>query len=126
ATQWSGWAEKPFSTGASGVKEPLVIDDVDDQPGPLWLAQNGQPIELPSGAPQPMLRVESAAHWLLLRIDGDPAPGNKVTNPVNLPAHAPVRVVIKAGNTGGNLVLPASDLFAFEHDCEQFSIHLPA
>lgn len=126
STEWSPWTEKPFATGPAGEKNPLLLEDVDDLPAPEWKDLAGNPIELPVGAPNPMLRVETDAHWLLLRIDGDGGPGNHVTNPPGLPVHGAVRVVVKAGDTGGNLVLPASDLIAFEHDCEGFTIRLPA
>ena len=126
ATEWSPWASIPFSTGAAGVKNPLVLEDVDTLPAPRWEDATGTPIDLPTGAPQPMLRIENDLGWLLLRIDGSAAPGNHVTNPSELPFHRATKVVIKSGNTGGNLVLPPSVVAGFEHDCEAFEIYLPA
>jgi len=126
ATEWSGWSTIPFGTGAAGVKDPLLLEDVADTPPPTWSDAGGNPIDLPSGAPQPMLRIENDIGWLLLRIDADPGPGNRVTNPMAVPVHRAVRVVIKAGDTGGNLVLPASVLAGFEQACDGFSIYLPA
>ncbi|MCA8975349.1 MAG: PQQ-dependent sugar dehydrogenase [Planctomycetes bacterium] len=126
ATEWSPWSSIPFSTGAADRKEPLFLEDVDDTPGPVWTDAAGVAVDLPTGFPNPMLRLETDSRWLLLRIDGDPAPGNRLTNPVGLPAHRAVRVVIDAGNSGANLVLPPTDLVAYEHDCERFVVHLPA
>lgn len=126
ATEWSPWASIPFATGPAGVKDPMLLEDIDTAPGPTWVDGAGAAIDLPTGVPQPMLRVESDIGWLLLRIDADPAAGNRWINPVALPVHRPVRVVVKAGNTGGNLVLPESVLTGFEYDCDGFSIYLPA
>ena len=126
ATEWSPWSTIPFSTGAADVKDSMFLQDIDDTADPRWEDLQGNPIDLPTGAPQPMLRVETDTRWLLLRIDGKAGPGNHVTNPAPLPLHRAVRVVIKAGDTGGNLTLPASDLTGFEFDCEPFTIHLPA
>jgi len=125
-TQWSPWTSQPFSTGPAGVKAPLMMDDVEASPAPRWTySTSGLPVELPTGSPQPTLRLESGAGWLLLRIDADPAPGNRITNPPPLPAHFAVRVVIDAGNTGSNLVLPDTDLLVLEHGCEAVKIRLP-
>lgn len=126
ASQWSAFASTPFATGAADQKAPLLLDDVGSTPIPRWTTTAGVPIDLPNGAPNPLLRLETDSGWLLLRIDADPATGNRITNPGPLPLHRPVRVVVDAGYTGGNLVLPASDFVAFEHDCERFTIRLPA
>lgn len=127
ATEWSAWTTpRPFSTGPAEVKSAMMLDDLEDHPEPVWTATNGTPIDLPAGAPNPMLRIESDTGWLVLRIDGDPATGNRQTNPGALPLHRAVRVVIDSGATGNNLILPASDLVAFEHDCERITIRLPA
>ncbi len=126
ATEWSPWATIPFSTGAAGIKNAMFLQDVDDAAAPRWEDLLGNPIVLPQGAPQPMLRVETDTRWQLLRIEGAAGAGNNVINPPPLPLHRAVRVVIKAGDTGGPLTLPASDLFGFEIDCEAFTIHLPA
>ena len=126
ATEWSDWVTIPFSTGAAGIKNPLFLQDVSDTAAPVWRDLQGNPIDLPAGAPHPMLRVETDTRWQLLRIEGDAGPGNKVINPAPLPLHRAVRVVIKAGDPGGSLTLPASDLSGFEIDCEAFTIHLPA
>ena len=125
ATEWSAWTTLPFATGVAGVKDSLLLEDVDDLPAHRWRDSFGNAIELPIGAPQPVLRVENDLGWLLLRIDGDPAPGNAVTNPPAVPFHRAVRVVIKSGN-GGNLVLPESVLSGYEQDCDDFAIYLPA
>lgn len=126
ASEWSDWGSIPFSTGPVGVKDPLLLEDIDDVPPPTWVDNGGTPINLPTGAPQPMLRIESDIGWQLLRIDARAGPGNHVTNPVALPLHRPVRVVVKAGDTGANLSLPESVLSGFEQDCDGFSIYLPA
>ncbi|MGK0518045.1 MAG: glucose/arabinose dehydrogenase [Planctomycetota bacterium] len=126
ATEWSAWASIAFATGVAGVKNAMLLEDVDDVPAPRWVDAGGTAIDLPAGAPHSMLRLENDLGWLLLRIDGNAGPGNRITNPVALPLHRAVRVIIKSGNTGGNLVLPASVLSGFEQDCEPFAIYLPA
>ena len=126
ATQWSPWTQVAFATGAADVKAPLLLDDVVTNPPPVWSDLSGAAIDLPVGAPQPLLRLETDSRWLLLRIDGDAGPGNRVTNTSALPVHRAVRVVVDAGNTGGNLVLPASDLTVHTGNCERHVIHLPA
>lgn len=126
ATEWSPWTSIAFSTGAAGVKDALLLEDIDDLPAPRWVDATGTPIELPTGAPQPMLRVENDLGWLLLRIDGNAAAGNLVNNPPAVPLHRAVKVVVKSGNTGSNLVLPPSVLAGFEQDCDSFAIYLPA
>ena len=105
ATEWTPWTTLSFSTGVAGVKDALLLEVIDDLPAPRWCDSFGIAIELPVGAPQPMLRVENDLRWLLLRVDGDPAPGNVVTNPPAVPLHRAVRVGIKLGN-GGNMMLP--------------------
>lgn len=125
ATEWSGWSSIAFSTGPAGVKDPLLLEDVAATPGPTWRDASGAAIDLPTGAPQPMLRIENDIGWLLLRVDADTAAGNRVINPAAVPVHRAVRVVIKAGDTGGNLVLPPSVIEGYEQACEAFSIYLP-
>jgi glucose/arabinose dehydrogenase len=108
ATEWSAWTQpRPFSTGAADVKSAMLLDDLEDNPAPVWTDTSGVPIDLPVGAPNPILRIESDTGWLVLRLDGDPAPGNRQTNPATLPLHRPV-------------------LVAFEHDCGRITIRLPA
>ncbi len=128
ATEWSGWASVPFATGDAGIKLPMLLEDVDSTPAPTWTEANNPTvaIDLPAGLPSPMLRIETDTRWQLLRIDGTANTINRVFNPPGLPVHRAIRVVIEAGNPGGNLQLPASDLRAFEHSCEGFVIHLPA
>lgn len=126
ATEWSPWSSVPFATTTASVKAPLVIEDVDDVPAPTWTTTAGAPVDLPTGFPNPQLRIETDTHWLLLRIDAAASPGNRLTNPPGLPVHRAVRVVVEAGNAGGSLTLPATDIVAYEHDCERFAIHLPA
>lgn len=126
ATQWSPWTAVPFATGAAEIKAPLLLDDVADNPPPTWTDASGAAIDLPTGAPQPMLRLETDSRWLLLRLDADAGPGNRATNPWPLPVHRAVRVVIEAGNTGSNLLLPESELTVHSGNCERHVIRLPA
>lgn len=126
SSEWSAWSSIAFATGPAGVKDPLLLQDVVATPAPRWLDRSGNAIDLPTGAPQPMLRIENDIGWLLLRIDADPAVGNHVTNPNAMPVHRAVRVVVKAGNTGSNLVLPASVVSGFEQACDEFLIYMPA
>ena len=126
ATEWSPWTATAFATGAAEVKSPLLLDDAADNPPPTWTDGNGVAIDLPTGTPNPVLRLETDSRWLLLRLDGDPATGNRVTNPGALPLHRAVRVVIDAGNTGSVLSLPATDLTVHASNCERHVIRLPA
>lgn len=126
ASEWSAWTTIPFATGVAGVKDAMLLEDVDDLPAPSWRDTFGNAVDLPAGTPNSMLRLENDLGWLLLRIDGAPGVGNQVTNPAELPLHRAVRVVIKSGGTGSNLVLPESVLSGFERDCEPFAIYLPA
>ncbi|MCA8963541.1 MAG: PQQ-dependent sugar dehydrogenase [Planctomycetes bacterium] len=126
ATEWSPWTATAFATGAAEVKSPLLLDDAADNPPPTWTDANGVAIDLPTGTPNPVLRLETDSRWLLLRLDGDPATGNRVTNPGALPLHRAVRVVIDAGNTGSVLSLPATDLTVHASNCERHVIRLPA
>ena len=126
ATEWSPWASIPFSTGAAGIKNAMFLQDVSDVADVRWDDLQGNAIDLPTGAPHPMVRIETDTRWQLLRLEGDPGPGNKVINPAPLPLHRAVRIVVKAGDPGSNLTLPASDISGFEVDCEAFTIHLPA
>ncbi len=126
ASEWSAWTAVAFATSAAAIKTPLRLDDVRADPGPQWTFANGGAVDLPTGAPQPLLRVESDSRWLLLRLDADPAAGNRATNPGPLPVHRAVRIVVDAGDVGGNLVLPASDLVLHTPDCRRVVIRLPA
>lgn len=126
ATQWSPWTSVAFATGAADTKSPLLLDDVTTNPPPTWTATGGVAIDLPSGTPPPLLRLETDSRWLLWRVDGDPAPGNRETNPAQLPLHRPVRVVVDAGNSGAPLVLPASELTLHTGNCERHVVRLPA
>ena len=126
ATQWSQYASIPFSTSAAFLKESLLLEDISDNPAPRWVDMNNVEVELPSGTPHATMRIETQFGWQLIRVDGRPGPGNTISNPDHLPRHQAVRVIFDAGATGGNLVLPATDFIAFEHDCERFIIRLPA
>ncbi len=123
-TQWSPFTSITFSTGPISRKEPMLLDDIEDHPAPSWVDLNGVAVDLPSGTPNPSVRVETANGWLLLRIDGLAGPGNSVRNPAQLPVHQAVRVVIDSGST--NLALPATDLTGLEDACEVFTIKIPA
>ena len=126
ATEWGPWSQRPFATTAADIKIPLELDDVEEIPALLWTDPQGNPIDLPTGSPNPTMRIETDTGWLLLRIDAQTGQGNRITNPTPLPSHRPVRVIIDAGDTGGNLVLPETDIKAIEHACLEFEIKLPA
>jgi len=126
ATEWSSWSQAAFATSEADIKVPLELDDVEETPELVWTDPQGNPVDLPTGAPNPTMRLETDVGWLLLRIDARVGPGNRVTNPAGLPGHGPVRVIVDAGNTGGNLVLPETDFKAIEHGCTEFRIKLPA
>ncbi|MFM1872164.1 MAG: hypothetical protein RL398_1586, partial [Planctomycetota bacterium] len=125
ATQWSPWTSIAFATGAAATKSPLQLDDVVANPPPTWTDDNGVAIDLPTGTPPPLLRLETDTRWLLWRVDGDPAPGNRETNPAPLPLHRAVRIVVEAGNAGGPLVLPPSLLTIHTDNCERHVLRLP-
>ncbi len=71
------------------------------------------------------LRLESAdgAH-LLLKIEGDPAPGNAITTPPAIDQHVKLRLVIESGS--GRLKLRESDLVFLDEHGTEFTIYLPA
>jgi len=126
ATEKSAWSSIPFRTDVASVKSPLDLDDVLSAPAPTWRGPGGVDIDLPFGTPPPALRLETDAGWMLLRAEADAGPGNRWTNPPPLPTHGPVRVVIDAGNSGRNLVLPETELAILEIGCRGSSIRLPA
>ncbi len=125
ATEWSPWSTVLFDTGPADVKNPLLLDDVQSSPAPAWTDPSGADVDLSTGTSMPSLSLESATGQSLLRIAASSAAGNSTTNPPPLPSHEPVRIVVDAGNVGGNLVLPETDLTLFEHDCEDVTIRLP-
>ncbi|MCA9237355.1 MAG: PQQ-dependent sugar dehydrogenase [Planctomycetales bacterium] len=74
-------------------------------------------------ATPPSLRMETPDGTPLLRIDGDSAPGNLVTDSPTLPSHKPVRIVIDAGSRG--LFLGQSDLTFTDETDNEHTIFLP-
>ena len=121
ATEWSAWALKFFVTGSATQVFSLDVDDVSDTPEPRWFHGSNIPVDLPDPA---SLRVEAGGQ-LLLQVDGDPAPGNVLTNPAGIPNHHPVRLVVEAGTAP--LVVPESTLQFTEHaGCEVITVLLPA
>jgi glucose/arabinose dehydrogenase len=119
---WSGWAERPFSTGAQAQVFPVVTNDI--AAGAAWLDESGSAMILPGGGTAPRVRVESGTGALLLEFSGGNGTSNIVTNPAALPADVVLRVMIDGGGSG--LSLPQSRI-AFSDGLGRFqTIYLPA
>ncbi|MGE3107674.1 MAG: PQQ-dependent sugar dehydrogenase [Phycisphaerales bacterium] len=127
ATEWSGYGERLFSTGAASQIFPLEIDDIEDLPAPTLRSSIGQPIVLP-GAPagQPSVVIENASGNPLLEFRGVDGVSNQVINAAALAAHFPVRLHISAGALGAPLVLPDTDLTFNTHDAGSVTVYIPA
>ena len=125
-TEWSPWGYRSFDTGSSSEHFPLELEDVAELPAFTWVAEGGAPVILPAGNPQPSLRLESPTGELLLEIAGANGLVNAVTNPDELANHVAVKVVIDAGNTGGFVTEPKTDLTVFDDHCDFHRLLLPS
>ncbi|MGH7680701.1 MAG: PQQ-dependent sugar dehydrogenase [Candidatus Eiseniibacteriota bacterium] len=105
---WSGWAQRPFSTGSATGVFPLLLDDVTTAPTPTWKDNAGNSIVLSAGSPPPSLRLDSAAGGLLFQFTGTNGSSNALTNPVALAGDVAARVVVDGGSAG--VVLSTSRL----------------
>lgn len=128
ATEWSGYGERLFSTGAASQIFPLELEDIEEVPAPSLLSAIGQPIVLPAvgNGVQPSIRVENAAGEALLEFRGVDGVSNQVINSAPLASHAPVRIRVSAGSLGSALVLPDIDLSFQTHDAGAVTVYLPA
>lgn len=122
----SPWSQRAFRTGPATQLFPLQLDDVLPSPPPQWLDTANAPLILPPGAPPPFLKVESPSAQTLLQFTGFNGTANQVVNPAPLAAHVNVRVQVSAGNTGGYLILPETDLTFVGGDNSLHTIYLPA
>jgi glucose/arabinose dehydrogenase len=125
-TDWSEWAERPFSTSsASGQSRPLVLSDVSVIPVPRWRDADGHDVVLPAaGTRAASLRLEILDGGVALALSGADGLSNHVTNADPLPVHGAVRVIIEAGETGFTLL--ESILSLTDGSGQDRDIYLPA
>ena len=107
-TDWSPWAERPFSTFPATGMQPLVLSDVSSIPSPRWTDALGEQVRLPGGSPPAILRLEAAGVGEVLRLSGADGGANAVDNPPPSAAHGALRVLLTAG--GAPVSVPASVL----------------
>jgi glucose/arabinose dehydrogenase len=124
ATEWSAFAERPFTTGAASSVFPLELDEIAELPVPALADTAGAAIELPTGATPASLRLESAAAQPLLEIRGLAGTGNQIIHPAPLTAHQSVRVVVAAGSV--SYAQPAANLSFEDHSGVAHTIYLPS
>ncbi|MGH7288225.1 MAG: PQQ-dependent sugar dehydrogenase, partial [Myxococcota bacterium] len=125
ATAAGPFSERPFHTSAASVILPLELDDIGADPAPRWLDTNDIEIVLPSGAPQPVLRIESPQAEPLLAVLGNDGTTNQLVEPGPLDGHVALRVMLAAGSLA-QLPLPQSRIVFTGGDGGLRSIHLPA
>ncbi|HYE62140.1 MAG TPA: PQQ-dependent sugar dehydrogenase [Phycisphaerales bacterium] len=122
ATEYSAWAQRPFSTGTITSNLPMSIEDVTLPP--RWtIASTGAPVELPNASTPPRLRLESGHGDLLVELAAS-AGGHVITNPAALTEHVEVRAHFIAGSSP--LSLPATNLAVVNEHCTTKTIYLPA
>ncbi len=124
-TDWSDWAERPFSTTrATGLSRPLVLSDVSVIPAPRWLDEDGHDIVLPAvqtGAPR--LRLEVLGGGTALAFSGLDGVGNLVSNADAFTVHGAVRAILESG--GAAFSLPESILAFTDGSGQDREIYLP-
>jgi glucose/arabinose dehydrogenase len=119
----TAWAERLFRTSPATEIRPLELDDVTDMPAPQLVNTSGEAIVLP---PLTSLRVTSAAEALLLELQGSDGGANLVMNPPPMAQHTAVRIELAAGENGGALILPASELIFPDDTGTTRHVYLPA
>ena len=125
-TDWSEWAERPFSTSSStGQSRPLVLSDVSVIPTPRWRDEDGNDIVLPrAGQRAARVELEVLGGGVVLAFAGLDGLSNRVTNPGAFPVHGAVRVILEAGESA--IALPQSILSFTDGSGQDREIHLPA
>ena len=121
---WSDWAERIFQTAPATAIEPIVLSDVSIIASPTWRDASGRDVILPSGSPQPFLRLEVAGVGTLLEWTGRDGTADDLSNPPALSTHGPLHAVCAAG--GAALSLPASTVTFTDGSGQDRSITLPA
>lgn len=122
----SPWSQRFFRTGPATQQFPYELDNILSFPVPAWVDSSTSPIILPAGAPQPFVRFDSAGGDLFLEYQGLDGVSNATTNPLALATHEYMRIQVFAGDSGGNLVLPESDLTIVDGTGSQKTIYLPS
>jgi glucose/arabinose dehydrogenase len=125
ATAAGPFAERLFRTRPASVILPLELDDIRADPTPRWVDSDGGEIVLPSGAPPPVLRIESPQGEPLLAVAGNDGTTNQLVEPGPLDQPAPLRLRLAAGSAT-QVTLPQSRIVFSGGDGEPHSIHLPA
>jgi glucose/arabinose dehydrogenase len=125
-TDWSEWAERPFTTSAaSGLSRPLVLSDVSLIPAPRWRDADGNEIALPAaGTHAARLELEVLGGGVALAFAGVDGMSNRVTNPGAFPVHGAVRAILEAGES--EITLPPSILAFTDGSGQDREIFLPA
>lgn len=123
-TDWSEWAQRPFTTARANAVQPLVLSDVASIPALRWQDDGGAAVILPAGNPSTVLRLEVPGIGTLLTISPRDASSNQTFNPAAVSAHGPVHVYCGAGSA--SLALPASRLLFTDGKGEDREIALPA
>ena len=125
APQFSGWAERDFTTGPASALLPMSIEDVIEFPPPRLVLPNGTPFNLPYiGEPAPRIRlVAGCCGASMLDITASNT-GNALTNPPALNMHMSVKILIES--KGSLLNLPALDLQFRDTEGRLRTVFLPA
>ena len=125
-SQWSDWAEREFHTSSATEILALELDDIIDEPSPLWIDSFGENIILPSFDNAPRLIIATTQNDLILEISGLDGITNLMTNTSDIEEHLPIRVTLDAGSSPQNLVLPESILSFIDDEGFERNIYLPA
>jgi glucose/arabinose dehydrogenase len=122
ASEWSGWAERDFTTGDLSRLFAMEIKDVLATPVPTLRTPAGGVVDLPVGSPTSVVRLETVV-GPLLEVRGR-AGGNQIVNPATQASNQAVRVVISAGSTA--LEIPESNLAFRDDGADDRVVYLPA
>jgi len=124
--EWSNWAERSFLTSSQTEIISLELDDVLEEPEPIWVDSFGEDVILPSSADSPRLMIVSISGDLVLEFRGSDGPSNTVVNPTDLDEHQPVRIILESGDFDQMLVLPESAVSFVDDEGIERNIYLPA
>ena len=124
ASEWGGWGERMFATGAWSQRFPLEVEDVLDNAPIEWtVASNGQPASFPGFANGRRIVLESPHPDLMLELAAGAGGAPSITNGPLLSHHEPVRVTIAAGSSP--MSLSPTNLVFFDQECQRVEVLLP-